>query len=150
MKCPFCGLLVNEKLGIPNCPHCGSSIFHGVDAYSGSGAGVEIKARLDQGKPHDLQAPLEQGGETQGRESEQNEVIVEPQRGRFQLVLESMGMAALYSMLFTLITSPILYWLIQPHFLQSYSTENLLAGSFLFYFIFGFIVFLVTPRFLPE
>ena len=63
-----------------------------------------------------------------------------------QVALYSTGSAFIYALVFTALTAPLLYFFVQPIFLQSYSVENLLMGAYLFYFIFGFTVLYVTNR----
>ena len=75
-----------------------------------------------------------------------NQITNKAKQGRMQVALYSTGSAFIYAMVFTALTAPLLYFFVQPIFLQSYSVENLLMGAYLFYFIFGFTVLYVTNR----
>jgi hypothetical protein len=150
MNCPFCGSLIDSRNTLQKCMHCGSSIFYGLHGYS--------KTREDAAIQSEAMNKYLQHAEAAEQEQKKlfssprfREAIVEKQKkGYLQSMLEATGMAALYALIFTIISSPLIYFMVQPRLLKSYSVESLISGSFLFYFFFGFLAFYITSRSLPD
>lgn len=150
MNCPFCGTSIDPQVVLHNCTHCGSPIFYGLHGYAKTRNEALIQA----------EAMRQYLSHTELAEQEQKKLFSSPHykdgiiqkqiKGRLQTILEAIGLAALYSLIFTLITSPLIYLVVQPRLLKSYSAESLVAGSYLFYFFFGFLVFYLTSRSLSD
>ncbi|MBU3628872.1 hypothetical protein [Polynucleobacter sp. AP-Reno-20A-A9] len=150
MNCPFCGALLDSTIMLHQCTHCGASIFYGIEGYSKSHADSLLQAEAMQSRlKHEQEAEKEQKelfSSTQYRDG----IVRKQKKGHLQTILEATGMAALYASIFMVITSPLLYFLVQPRLLKSYSVVSLIAGSYLFYFLFGLAVFYVTSRSLSD
>ncbi|QWE17258.1 zinc ribbon domain-containing protein [Polynucleobacter sp. AP-Nino-20-G2] len=150
MNCPFCGASIDSQVVLRNCAHCGSPIFYGLHGYAKTPKEALIQSEaMRQYLSHAELAEQEQK-KLFSSPQYKDDIIQKQIKGRLQTILEAIGLAALYSLIFTLITSPLIYLVVQPRLLRSYTVESLVAGSYLFYFFFGFLVFYLTSRSLPD
>jgi len=146
MNCPHCGAYIDSQVVLSQCTHCKKPIYYGMDAYSKSLEESFIQAEnMKAYKARLVIADQEQKQYFSSIEYK-NQITNKAKQGRMQVALYSTGSAFIYAMVFTALTAPLLYFFVQPIFLQSYSVENLLMGAYLFYFIFGFTVLYVTNR----
>ena len=150
MNCPFCGAAIDSHVVLHNCTHCGSPIFYGLNAYSKTREDASIQSEAMHEYLHHAEIAAKEQKKLFSSPRYKDGIVQKQNKGRLQTFLEAIGLAALYSLIFTLITSPLIYLLVQPRLLKSYSVESLIAGSYLFYFFFGFLVFYLTGRSLPD
>ena len=150
MNCPFCGATIDSHIELHNCTHCGSPIFYGLNAYAKTREEAVIQSEAMRQYLHHADLAEQEQKRIFSSPSYKDGIIQKQIKGTLQTILEAVGLAALYSLIFTLITSPLIYLLVQPRLLKSYSPESLIAGSYLFYFFFGFLVFYLTSRSLPD
>lgn len=150
MNCPFCGALLDSTTVLNQCRHCGSSIFYGLDGYSKTRAEALLQAEAMQARLVREQEAAKEQKELFSSTQYRDGIVQKQKKGRLQTILESTGMAALYAFIFMVITSPLVYFLVQPRLLKSYSIVSLIMGSYLFYFLFGLVVFYVTSRSLSD
>ena len=150
MNCPFCGAALDPKANLRQCTHCGSSIFTGIEAYTKP----KLDIRMSPEEIKRLERNIEKNSKDQpkvGVTTEGLDKLVQKEiKGRLQLTMESIGFAGIYSLILTIIASPLIYFIVQPRFFQSYAVTTLIMASYLFYFVFGFAVIYTTTRTLSD